>query len=1060
MSIKTEFGTVVVDTNLVPYMRSREIEFTSRNLKPFKVASLFFDDIVVNQFCQVGNKVQIDSKKVLVISSNTTTTPVAEQTVYQGASLESNTFSATISAYTSSPTTTLTLKGLSGNFDDTSPLFIRNGSVTYANVRIISSTDLDTSDVFYPGEGVVTPESNVFARVIATSGDDIIYLNQNYHNINVVAASGSSLSEYTTKIKVGDIVYQTASGDNRYDLATYRGYVEYANYPTGGSTGFLAIKPIDGTLDFTETSTDSTANVRLWSVLDTSSPKPLHVQNINLNGFPVNAHLRSTSNSANIKIISYEHTSGVLANTLNSGLSQIILPTSSNTGAAAGNLIYFTAGSGIGVFRMISSVSGSVVTLASPLEVDYGSNTHYSIGNFVVDDTGTTAGVFHVPAFPNFKFKTGTRVFTVTDTSVVTDPDYTMRAAASFMSSGILKTTQRIQTTPTLQPLPEVDADSLVRPVSPADRSYNNSAVKKPVTGSTGSNTPRISLGDGLSQTFFTPKPTGSPNKQDYGMFISSVDLFFKSKPSVALGSMQLPITVKIAEVQNGYPTKNYLASKTIQAKNVKVSNTPSTSNTSTVTKFTFDDPVYLEPAREYAIVIGSDSPDYEVYIAELGQNVLGAVPDRRISEQPYSGSFFRSQNSSTWTPYQNQDLMFVINKCVFHTTSEGEATFNLTEAPKSNTFVDKVSLISSDLAFPVTDLLYELKGVYANNTGTDYESGNGIELTNYTSIEYGALLDKSNKNSINRRKLLKSNSDSYLMKLSMSSPDSDISPIVNIERLGLTASRFLVDNAGIQNSVISLVGFGSGYNAAITAANVANSQEKVIGTSDGGVTANAAAYRQYIFANNANIGFYAIDIAGGGGSDATGFAVANTDGQNKVNYIVITNPGSGYLTNPTINIVSGNAVSNSNATAIINGETSKSGGNIKAKYVTKEVVLEDGFESGDIRVFMDAVRPTGTDISVYYKVKSNEDNDRFFDKSWQLMSKYRDIYSKDTRSIIGLEFRPDLLENKLSYVENGITYPIGGKFKSFAIKVCLTSTDPSLVPKIRNLRIIATPEG
>lgn len=1061
MAIKTEYGTVVVDTNLVPYMRSREVEFTSRNLKPYKTAGLFFDEIAVNQFCQLGNKVEIDSKKIIKISANTSTVPSAGHTVYQGPSSLSSTFSATVDSYESS-NTTVVLEGLTGNFDETAPLYFVNGSsVTYANASILTVTNSDTSDVFYPGEGVVTPESNCFATVIATTGEDVLYLNQNYHNINVVATSGSSLTDYTTRFKVGDIVYQTSDGQNRYDLHTYRGYVEYVNIPSSGSEAWVAIKPIDGTLDVKLDDTSTTANVKLWSLSDTASPKPLHAKSINLSGFPVNQHLLSVANSsANIKITNYAHSSGVLANTLNSGLTQILLPTSANTNLAAGNLIYFVSGTGVGVYKMISSVTDQTVTLSSALDADYGSNTHYSIGNFIIDDTGCTAGVFHIPAYPNFKFKTGTRVFTITDTSKVDDPDYTMRAASSFVSGGVLKTTQRIQTTPTLQPLPEVDADSLVRPVSPAERGYNTDPVKNPTSGSTGSTTPRIALGDGLSQTFFTPKPKASANKQDYGMFISSVDLFFKNKPSVALGSMQLPITVKIAEVQNGFPTKNYLASKTIQPKDVKISNTPSTSNAATVTKFTFDDPVYLEPAREYALVLGSESPDYEVYIAELGQNVLGAVPDRRISEQPYSGSFFRSQNSSTWTPYQNQDLMFVINKCIFHTSSEAIATFALSEAPKANSFVDKVNLLSTDLEFPITDLSYELKGVYANNTGTEYESGNGIELTKYSPVEYGALLDKSNKTSINRRKLIKGNANSYLMSVTMSSADADISPVVNIERLGLAASRFLIDNAGISNSAISVIGYGSGYNAVIAAANVTAGQEKIIGTSDSALTANAAAYRQYIFANNANIGFYAIDIAGGGGSGATGFAVANTDGQSKVNYVVITDPGSGYLTNPTINIVSGNASSNSNATAIINGETSKSGGNILAKYITREIVLEDGFESGDLRVFMDAVRPTGTDINVYYKVKSGEDNDRFSDKSWQLMSKYKDIYSKNAFSIIGLEFRPNLLENKLSYVENGVSYPIGGTFKSFAVKVCMTSTDPSLVPKIRNLRIIATPEG
>lgn len=1057
MAIKTEFGTVLVDTNIVPYMRSRDIEFTARNLKPYKVAGIFFDEIAVNQFSQVGNKVQIDSKKVIALSSNTETQPVAGQLVYQGSSNIANTFTAVVDAYYSG-NTTIVLDTLAGNFDDVSPLYIENGSgVTYANATIVAVTNLDTSDYFYPGEGVVTAEANVFAKVIATAGEDIIYLNQNFHNLNVVATSGSTLSEYTSRFKVGDLVFQTADGQNRYDRATYRGYIEYFN-----SFGVIAIKPIDGTLVANSASTSTNANVKLWCISDTASPKPLHINSFNLSGFPVDSHVKSVANAAtaNIKITSYNHTSGVLANTLNSGLTEVVLPTSANTDLAAGNLIYFTSGTSAGSFKLITAVSGQTVTLESALSLDYGSNTHYSIGNFIVDDTGCLAGVFQVPAYPNFKFKTGNRVLTITDTSIFNDPDYTMRAAGSFVSSGILKTTQRIQTTPTLPPLPEVDADSLVRPVSPAERSYNNDAVKNPTSASTGSTTPRISLGDGLSQTFFTPKPKAGANKQDYGMFISSVDLFFKSKPSVALGSMQLPITLKIAEVQNGYPTKNYLAAKTLQSKDVKISSVPSTSNSSTVTKFTFDDPVYLEPAREYALVLGSDSPDYEVFIAELGQNVLGSSPTRRISEQPYSGSFFRSQNSSTWTPYQNQDLMFVINKCVFHTNGDGQQTFNIEAAPTSNNYVDKVTLLSSDLQFPVTELTYSLRGVYANGSGTDYEGVNGIELSSYEPIEYGALLDKSNKTSINRRKLLKGNANSFLMTVTMSSGDTDISPVVNIERLGLAASKFLIDNAGVPNTVISILSQGTGYNAVIGSANVTAGQEKIIGTNDSGLTANAAAYRQYIFANNANIGFYAVDISGGGGTGVLGFAVANTDGQNNLNYIVITNPGSGYITTPTINIIAGNASTNTNATAIINGETNKSGGNIQSKYITREIVLEDGFESGDIRVFMDAIRPTGTDIHVYYKVKSVEDNDRFQDKSWQLMSKYKDNYSKNAFSIIGLEFRPNLLENKLSYVENGITYPIGGKFKSFAIKVCLTSTDPSLVPKIRNLRILATPEG
>jgi len=44
----------------------------------------------------------------------------------------------------------------------------------------------------------------------------------------------------------------------------------------------------------------------------------------------------------------------------------------------------------------------------------------------------------------------------------------------------------------------------------------------------------------------------------------------------------------------------------------------------------------------------------------------------------------------------------------------------------------------------------------------------------------------------------------------------------------------------------------------------------------------------------------------------------------------------------------------------------------------------------------------------------------------------------------------------KLTYTSsNGVTYDT---FKTFAIKIVLTSSDPAIVPSIKDLRIIATP--
>lgn len=1065
-NITTNYGKVVVDTSLIPYIRENDVEFVARNLKPYKLSKIFFDDIAVNQFCQIGNQVRLDSKKVVVVSKNNTTTIAASDIVFQGTANTINTFNGIVDAwYTGN--STIVIRSLSGNFDDEAQLYIEaataHDSLTigtiFANCNVTSVSNFNTSDTFLPGQGVICPESgNVFAKVLATSGENVLYLNQNFITLNVNANGVSVLSSMGTDYKVGDIVYQTADGSKNYYGATFTGVVEFFNTQAPGT---LVVKPLLGSVRVNAISSSVNANVRIWNASNTQSTA-LVANSFNLNGFEATKNISSyTINSTTgavtrantIKITSYSHRSGVLANIANPNNESVILSVNdaSNHPIMNGNLIYFATGTGVGTLKRIVAISGNIATLNSTLVLDYTSNTHYSVGNFLVDEYGTQAGIFHIPAYPGFKFKTGNRVLTITDTNTYNDTEYTMRAAATYAASGIIKTTQRIQTTPTLAPLPEVESDNLVAPVSPTERLYNSVGNKGPVTGSTGSTVPRIPLGDGLSQTFFTPKP--SSNKQDYGIFVSSIDLFFKNKPNVARGNMQLPVTVKIAEVQNGYPTKNYLTAKTIQAKDVNVSELPSTSNTSTLTKFTFDDPVYLEPNREYAIIVGSDSPEYELYIAEIGDTVLGANPERRISEQPYAGSLFRSQNSSTWTAYQNQDLMFRVNKAVFQ--SSGTATFNIEETPEYTLSVDRFMLTAEDIKFPVGIVDYRVKGVYAATGLQD----TGVFTVPYRNIEYGVLQDKSSKaGSTNRRLIKTGNANSYVVTVEMSSTDPDISPVVNAERMSLAAVNYNINNAGLANSYISIVNKGAGYNATLSAAThtAANAMK---GSSNTTMNNYAQLYREVFFANNFNIGFYGATITGDG-SGATAFAVANTDGSNTVNYFVTMTPGDGYIDKNYITVASGNSTVNTTASALVASEVDKSGGNIRSKYLTREIILEDGFEAGDLRVYMDAIRPSPTDIQVYYKVVSEDDIERISDKTWRRMSKLKDIYSRNPRTLIGLEFRPSLEENRIVYTENGVVYPIGGKFKRFMIKVCMLSPDPSLIPRVRNLRIIATPEG
>ncbi len=59
-----------------------------------------------------------------------------------------------------------------------------------------------------------------------------------------------------------------------------------------------------------------------------------------------------------------------------------------------------------------------------------------------------------------------------------------------------------------------------------------------------------------------------------------------------------------------------------------------------------------------------TNNDEYTIYTARLGQTTLDG--SRLISKQPYFGSMFKSQNASTWTSEQNEDVKFKINRCKF----------------------------------------------------------------------------------------------------------------------------------------------------------------------------------------------------------------------------------------------------------------------------------------------------------------------------------------------------------------------------------------------------------
>ena len=90
-----------------------------------------------------------------------------------------------------------------------------------------------------------------------------------------------------------------------------------------------------------------------------------------------------------------------------------------------------------------------------------------------------------------------------------------------------------------------------------------------------------------------------------------------------------------------------------------------------TPTRFEFDYPVYLQNDTEYALVVETDSIDYEMWASRLGETDIST--STVITSQPSLGSVYKSQNTENWTEDIFEDLKFTLYRAEFNITRPAE---------------------------------------------------------------------------------------------------------------------------------------------------------------------------------------------------------------------------------------------------------------------------------------------------------------------------------------------------------------------------------------------------
>lgn len=134
---------------------------------------------------------------------------------------------------------------------------------------------------------------------------------------------------------------------------------------------------------------------------------------------------------------------------------------------------------------------------------------------------------------------------------------------------------------------------------------------------------------------------------------VSGVGLYFTTKdPSI-------PVTVQIRGVTTGLPNGVIFAEKVLAPGDVSLN---------VETKVVFANPFYAQAGTSYAVVLLTNSSNYRMRVATLGQLGQNGV----ITRQTYAaGVLLESSNAETWTPLNGSDLTMKIYGYDFQASGE-----------------------------------------------------------------------------------------------------------------------------------------------------------------------------------------------------------------------------------------------------------------------------------------------------------------------------------------------------------------------------------------------------
>ena len=504
---------------------------------------------------------------------------------------------------------------------------------------------------------------------------------------------------------------------------------------------------------------------------------------------------------------------------------------------------------------------------------------------------------------------------------------------------------------------------------------------------------------------------------EESGVFITKVGLFFSSV------STTLPVTIELRTAFLGTPTQETLPGSVVSKTAAQMGSAES-ATAATETVFVFDEPLYLHGGKTYAFVIRTNATnEYKVWTSQVGDYKLGTTQER-VTRQIEPGIMFKSQGGLSYGAEAQSDIKFKLYRAAF-SASSGVAVFQDDNPPLKTLGLNPLTGAAGDATITVAHqnhgfLVGDRVNLQGLDSDTRYNNVHGHDIMGQriiTGIDGGGFTFEA---------------------------DSTCDSAISFGGSGLTSTQqYVMDVAQLQMQEFVPDVADITYTGSFTTSKSFAGTETKGSTTSGVELKNQRDHyfdQPHVILTDSNEAAYP-SVAQSTKITATLSGLAGNDA---VSPVIDVQRAHLLTINNLIDRPDNSATTNFNVPLTFVAETDPTAGSSLAAHITKPVRLANG--ATGMKVLYGGHRMDGANFDLYFRSTLTGTDSDILEKEFVIAP----IDNEVPNDISAETF------HEYQYTIGGDFAKDQQEFDQYQLKLVMTSTSSTNVPRVKDLRTIA----